>query len=368
MDRRSAAILVVWLVVAGCASSQSEDALVAASESGTCSTGADPSEGSRTLRYSDGAGAVLDLRVAPERTEAVLTIDGEVAARLAATGDGDLAEVVVEYAGPAPAVVQLQAGKDRVLTGSVAGEPLAPFVMSEAASGAVPTLVGGGPLVSPSPVEGTLAKLLVKALTATEEEMEIATGVSALTFPHLASAGPGLCASCLAGCTAGFNACFLPNCPAYVVIPVIGPLVWLLCERRNNACTAMRRGCGAACFPLCDCPVTCGAGCCARGETCLNASRALCCPAGSRPCGDVCLTLPTESCVAGAPCPTERACLDRCCGNNEFCDTSTGTCLPRTLSCESWEWVCRAGFPTVEICCSLQRSCASLADGTAACR
>lgn len=120
------------------------------------------------------------------------------------------------------------------------------------------------------------------------------------------------------------------------------------CEEGSTCCHNSQRGtscCGSGmrcasentpngiCCPQ-DSGPACLNHCCPTGQICVDATRGICCPAGTRLCGDTC-------------CPIDRPCL----GNGLCCNTGDslcgGECCPREVPCID-DFCCRP--PVSRIC------------------
>ena len=182
------------------------------------------------------------------------------------------------------------------------------------------------------------------------------------------------CILCGAGCGVAAFACslaVLEGCaalgPFYGVCVGVG-LVG--CAVAEYACFEACHATGAPC-----CPVSCGeVACCAKGETCMDSSRGLCCSPGFKPCAARSCCPEQDACIATGPnagtcCPQSGVCGPSCCGSLGNCeDPVKGVCCSfgevfcGGKCCEPGD-ACIGGS-----CCPAARSCGNICCGpNAAC-
>jgi len=170
------------------------------------------------------------------------------------------------------------------------------------------------------------------------------------TSPVCRDAAAGVCCPQGAGDVCGRDCCpaGAPHCDGEA------------CCKPSEAC-----GDGGQCCPAphicrgqtcCNPPsTTCGSACCNVDETCVDASKSLCCGILTGiACGDSCCDSVTEACVNGACCPRASACGSACCATGEYCE-SNGTCRP----CPGGEVACRENDASSgpSTCCEPGQAC-----------
>jgi hypothetical protein len=189
------------------------------------------------------------------------------------------------------------------------------------------------------------------------------------------------CNNCLDGCAGSLAECSaISTAPlAACVFPPACPAAAAAAGAALAACNLASLACIARCNILRCCPHACqtpnpfdpGAGCCDKGETCVDRydpnSRQGCCPTDQAVCGGKC-------CARGFSC-----CGDTCCPPNYYCLTG-GVCSEfpgPSLWPDDWKPVkpprrpinyCKIGYePCGSTCCPPGLECCSVGGGKVAC-
>lgn len=277
----------------------------------------------------------------------------------------------------------------RTLTGSIDGQPIAPFDLS--APPDTMTLADGSPPPKGS-VDGDVKAALPKLLEAVKNQCAGPAPQQSLALTlesepaHSSNPGAsGGCVGCLIGAELVFAACmvaaaisaaacliFYPICFAVLAAGCAAALFVTLC----SGCHLFVGVCGGG-GPCC--PVRCADDkCCDSGESCAG-TVGLCCSPGLSACGASNCCSPSDGCLAnGTCCPrgnlvcngqccpsavtlclpaTGGCCLGTACGNR--CCNPTQTCTNSVSStCCDTEHACGA------VCCGQSESCADPIRGT----